>query len=315
MFFCERCGSPLFYEQQQQQQQQRRERDPERDEGQDQLQKQQLQHDEDDNAEERVYGVFTGVLGLEPVPESELELELAPDDPSYNTVRRGIIRITEHIFVGDTLDGGVASWMRGPEVKIWLGKREESREVGGLERWPAEGVNADRNEGEHTNGNSDAGEGSEWGSMEVPVICHCGGVDLMFWTEKIRLGTAAKGFVAFDGCESCRRAAGVDMMYWVVTRLGHLGWKGEDGKKFPRTTSALRSAVDRNDGNMGTLRCYASSASVQRYFCGRCSATVFLAADEDEEVMRVALGLLKTPDGARAEGFVSWYYDRGLLHL
>ncbi|KAK0652829.1 hypothetical protein B0T16DRAFT_406878 [Cercophora newfieldiana] len=103
-----------------------------------------------------------------------------------------------------------------------------------------------------------------------------------------------------DGWES----RGLDIMPWVITSLRHIACEREGG--FPGTQSALREAVDQRDERVGTLKYYEVMPGTQRYFCGRCSATVFLAADEDEEVVKVAVGLLGSPDGAMARSIISW---------
>jgi hypothetical protein len=64
--------------------------------------------------------------------------------------------------------------------------------------------------------------------------------------------------------------------------------------------------VDAGDSAIGTLAYYQSSPDVQRYFCRVCSTSTFYACNDRPEIVNVAIGLLEAPDGARAEGFLSW---------
>lgn len=57
--------------------------------------------------------------------------------------------------------------------------------------------------------------------------------------------------------------------------------------------------------DFGTLKTYRSSPTVTRGFCGTCGATVFLSR-AGTDIMRIAIGLLAAPEGARAETWLNW---------
>ncbi|KAK0720295.1 Mss4-like protein [Lasiosphaeris hirsuta] len=275
VLFCGRCSSPMFFE------------------------------EKNGGAEEPpTYGVFTGVLKGE-YPEGGL-----------------LVRIVEHIFVGDTLDGGASCWLRrphgddAPPAKMWLGKRGSSEEVDYPNLWPSV---ADL-----------PAPDAKLAQDEIPIRCVCGGVDLVLKAgeaqrdhanaQEVDRGppvvdpTSHKSLGTFDGCNSCRLSSGVDMFHWSFYLLKYISFpsQDEDGKTdFPNHSAELRAAVDLEeergrDPRLGTLTYYSSSPDVQRYFCGRCSACVFYAVDQRPYLVDLSIGILWSPDGARAEGAISW---------
>ncbi|KAK3297162.1 uncharacterized protein B0H64DRAFT_119490 [Chaetomium fimeti] len=288
ILFCGRCGSPLFCEQL-----------PAEGGG--------------AGAGEPEYLAFTGALSVE------------GDGPGATLPP--VVRCVDHIFVGDTLDGGALPWLRGmdgeggPAAKVWLGGRDCSEEVPAGARWPAVGA---------LEKGYEAGLKTEGAKGDVSLRCHCRGIDLVLrageaqreFEETQRRGgelpwyidpVTHKGMGSLDGCDSCRLAAGSEVYNWTFAALRHISFAGANKEGFPRDTSQLRIATEAKDGEgrdprLGTLAFYASSPDVQRYFCGRCSATLFYAVDDRPDIVDVAVGLLDSPDGARAESAISWSF-------
>lgn len=243
------------------------------------------------------YGVQTGVLA---------------------NVAAGLLSIAHHIFVGDTLDGGATPWLcdangDGSRPRLWRGHRGQGDELSSTtHRWPLP---------------LDAAPAEE----ETPIRCHCGGVDLVLrrpvadFAAKKRSElpwfvdpVSNKSLAGFDACDSCRLSSGSDIFHWTFVLLRHLAFPRpeSDGDvqtpptAFPASSIELKNAVaaapaDR-DPRWGTLAFYESSPDVQRYFCGRCSACVFYAADDRPELVDLAIGLLHSKNGSRAEELVSW---------
>ncbi|KAI1155579.1 Mss4-like protein [Nemania diffusa] len=269
------------------------------------------------------YGVQTGVLANVDVP--------------------GLLAITDHIFLGDTLDGGASPWLcdanpDGSRPRLWSGRRGEGQELSSPPSSPppsrAEGGAAARDWPAVELGSASpasAGEQQEGEREGIPVRCHCGGVDLILrqpiadfvaWSRPALPWfvdpASNKSLGGFDACDSCRLASGSDVFHWTFVLLCHLEFPSSSSDagsrallpRFPASSVELRDAVAANsadrDPRLGTLAFYESSPGVQRYFCSRCSACVFYAADDRPEMVDLAVGLLDSKDGARAESLISW---------
>jgi len=221
----------------------------------------------------------------------------------------GLVRYAKHIFVGDTLDGGASMWLRtrrdGSAVPR-LATRTDSL----AHEWP----------GPEPSPDPDAVAGPE----RTPVRCRCGGVDLSLRSAADLASRAPSELPWFvdpktykylantDGCDSCRTTFGADLVNWTFALLTHVDYAPaadqDPAAEFPRAVEALHAAVSASDRDprLGTLAVYESSPGVQRYFCSRCSASVFYAVNDRPEMIDVAVGLLHHPSGARAEGLLKW---------
>ncbi|KAI1366496.1 Mss4-like protein [Xylaria arbuscula] len=269
-------------------------------------------------------GVCSGNLFAETAADS--------DKPSYgvvtgaltNLAEPDLLKISHHIFVGDTKDGGVTPWLcdanpDGTRPQLWSTHRGQSEEYSSTDHthWPLPSTDASPPE-------------------ETPVRCHCGGVDLVLRNPiPVFAGqdrASLPGFVdpesnkllgLFDCCDSCRMSSGVDIFHWTFVLPEHLAFpspnKTESSKSsslppssFPKSSIELKTAIsapsETRDPRWGTLTFYSSSPDVQRYFCSRCSASVFYAADGRPEVLDLAIGLLHSENGSRAEDLVSWEF-------
>lgn len=239
--------------------------------------------------EPHALGVFTGAL-----KNSNIDL----------------VKINDHIFVGDTIDGGATMWLRNPNTDGSEAQRFEKRKdsMAYPHDWPP---------------TSTFTEFEKTLAVEyVPIRCHCNGVDLMLHHGNYRdkkpeelpwfVDPKTRKLIAgFDVCNSCRLQSGIDIFHWTFCELESIfpvTTLQNQSKSFPKTTPKLRAAVDGHDLSIGTLAYYQSSSDVQRYFCKVCSATVFYAVDDRPEIVDVAVGLLDAPDGARAEGILSWAF-------
>ncbi|KAI2636840.1 Mss4-like protein [Xylaria nigripes] len=228
----------------------------------------------------------------------------------------GLLRIANHIFVGDTLDGGASPWLCGGDegrgARVWKGFSDQSEEL--FPRTPTSETNTGH---------------PQVADPEISVRCHCGGVDLVLHNPIAEFSSmerselpwfvdpvSNKSLCTFDPCNSCRLFFGIDMVYWTFTPLRHLAFPPTSDQHaqcgFPKSTRDLETAVratgTNRDPRLGTLATYKSSPDVQRYFCNRCSACVFYAVDERPELVDLAVGLLHSKEGSRAEGLLSWNF-------
>ncbi|KAF4344210.1 hypothetical protein FBEOM_1804 [Fusarium beomiforme] len=252
--------------------------------------------------EPQTLGVFTGVLD--------------------NVDVDNMIKYTRQIFVGDTKDGGVSPWLQninhdGAKLRRWMKKPEEGEELD--DNWP----------GTLETPGSEVAQG-----QDIPIRCHCKGVDLMLRPKNVdfsaedfpAMGTdsfpaffdrkSQKHLATLDPCRSCRLSVGADIMNWTFAMLKQIDFPDKSGgPDFPRNTHELKAAVDspNRDPRYGTLAIYRSSPDVQRYFCSRCSALVFYAADDRPEIIDVTVGLLHAPEGARVESLLAWHLGAKMM--
>lgn len=281
VLFCENCSSPMFFE----------------------IHK--PREGDSEGAPRSEFGVMTGALSND-----------GPD---------GLVRLENHVFVGDTKDGGASVWMRKPngdgvEARRWVELTSRSEEL--PFDWPGEPRPEDEVQSK---------------VAEIPIRCHCGGIDLVYQRQKAEEEFKAmekselprfvhpetkKLMASIDPCDSCRLSSGVDFWTWTFVLLRHIGFAPKTGGSdsiFPGDTEDLKEAVSKKgpdrDPRLGTLAYYASSKDVQRYFCSRCSASVFYAVDDRTDMVDLAVGLLESADGARAESLLDYSMVRTLPKL
>lgn len=229
-----------------------------------------------------------------------------------------LVSIKQQVFAGDTGDGGASVFLQRPNgdgklIKRWHGYNDVSEEL--PEDWPPQSLLAEA-----------AGRPR---LDEVPVRCHCKGIDFVLRRgeegfAKMKADGTLPGWVdpdslkpvgSFDACDSCRFQFGAPLMNWTFAMLWQLRFARQpgDGKDsatdFPSSTLDLKAAVaSGKDARYGTLVFYESSPDVQRYFCSRCSATVFYAVDDLMAQVDLGIGLLHAPEGARADSWLDWEY-------
>lgn len=252
------------------------------------------------------YGVFTGVV-LNEGPEN-------------------LVKLISHIFVSDTIDGGATPWLQKPNgdgkvVKLWAQRVERSDEL--AHDWPEKTLPA-----------------ADWKSdtVETPIRCHCKGVDLVYRQAAALVENTSKQpeelsryidpvsrkpVAGLDACNSCRISAGIDFISWGFASLKHVGFPDRGSKSdvppgFPASLQDLYNATIKDeherDLRLGTLSVYKSSDGIKRYFCSRCSACIFYAADKQRDVVNIAMGVLSSPEGTRAEGAFMWLLGGPVQH-
>ncbi|KAF2748663.1 hypothetical protein M011DRAFT_399774 [Sporormia fimetaria CBS 119925] len=218
-----------------------------------------------------------------------------------------LVNLKTHIFVEDTQDGGASVWLQNVNADGSEAKRYKHRaEAADAEELPASWPDAA------------ALTGFEKRTADkLNVKCKCGGIEYALHRGDYKDGDDLPWFVVpkthklIAGhcvCDSCRLFSGIDVFPWTFAELKNLSFK--DGKKVPADMSGLKAAVDSKEAGVGSLKYYASSPGVLRFFCGTCSACVFFASDDRPKIVDVAVGVLDAPDGARAEGFLAWSFAK-----
>ncbi|KAK6082196.1 DUF636 domain-containing protein [Seiridium cupressi] len=143
------------------------------------------------------------------------------------------------------------------------------------------------------------------GEERLHAECCCGGVSFTIsrpsqaiindeYMGQYVSPTDLRKWKAFlDMCRGCGRLSGTSVSPWLLV---------------PRIV--LDPEVP-PDLKVGTIRTYNSSKRNTRGFCGVCGATVFLTTTlrtptERQAVLNVGMGILRAPEGIRAENWVSW---------
>ncbi|KAJ3950205.1 uncharacterized protein N0V96_001348 [Colletotrichum fioriniae] len=228
----------------------------------------------------------------------------------------GLVKYDNHMFISDTIDGGFAPWLpkeeNGDPVQRWNGHRN-SEEV--PFDWPvSKSIPTSRLNASPS-------------PSSTQFHCHCKGVQLSLRSAADLKADPAKESTSTcvdpktlkfkacsDSCNSCRQHFGSDIIAWTFAPLTHINFSTEPTSapsQFPQTIAELKEAVlsKTKDPRLGTLAVYNSSPEVERYSCSVCSASIFYAVYDREDMVDIAIGLLDHPDGARAEGLLAWNYS------
>ncbi|KAK6954708.1 hypothetical protein Daesc_004676 [Daldinia eschscholtzii] len=145
----------------------------------------------------------------------------------------------------------------------------------------------------------------EDGGERLRAECQCGGVSFTIKrpSDAVRNDEYLSRFVApgnpnkwkayLDFDKETRRLASVLFMPWAL---------------IPRTS--LEPEVP-SDLLIGTMKTYEASDKITKGFCGRCGAVMFIknkdgSPSEQSEVLNVAVGNFRAPEGAKATNWVQW---------
>ncbi|KAJ1555293.1 hypothetical protein HK405_002793, partial [Cladochytrium tenue] len=146
------------------------------------------------------------------------------------------------------------------------------------------------------------------GRPRLRASCQCGGVSFtlprsddpsvtsnpLFSKYKSPLPSEhGKWNACLDICDDCRLMDGAHVVGWTFLPL-----------------AVLSPAPPPDLTGYGTLTTFVSSPGVLRGFCGVCGATVFYTCDEREGIADIAVGILRAPEGALAENWMTWRTGR-----
>ena len=190
-----------------------------------------------------------------------------------------------HAFVEDTKDGGLSDWLPsigGKRLPRFAQAPKKSAEI--MQQWRGNRMQSST-------------------SDRLGAHCLCKGVGFSISrpAEDQLAGSHSgprKYHANVDTCTSCRFVSGVMVAPWVTIPVSNVH-PNDGGSGFSFT--------------FGALKIFRSSQNVTRAFCGRCGATVLWASDgqlDNEKAVDVAVGLLDSECGARAEDWLDWETDR-----
>ncbi|KAF9474597.1 hypothetical protein BDN70DRAFT_308805 [Pholiota conissans] len=244
-------------------------------------------------------------------------------DRTEGVVKRGI-----HIWVGDTLDGGVADQLR----VIGGIKMPRYREIAGGEElvlgWRADCF---------TRTYESSAEPTSSGG-QLKAFCHCRTIsfvvsrpsevslfpsaaypDLLYpygvsrmseivnsndekWWLRPKLSLHPTKYLAGHCmCRFCRQCSGFEIQSWAFIPLANI--------LAPGSTNSLCLEVD--EKRPAGLKQFISSPGEYKEFCGTCGATVFSWKAGTPDLINISVGLLDEENsGARAEDWLEWHRER-----
>jgi hypothetical protein len=197
-----------------------------------------------------------------------------------------LVRINKQFFTKSAKGGGIStmcSRIRGEEIRSW--------------NPPDDAPNAQVVESKQEFGPD--------GKERLRAECLCGGVsftirrpdqavlDDEFWRKYVSPLDNSKWSATFDLCNDCRMANSTHVVGWTF---------------LPRVY--CEPAIE-PELKIGTMKTYESSPGVVRSFCGGCGATFFFTCSdrtpsEDKQVVDLATGVLRAPEGVMAENWLGW---------
>jgi hypothetical protein len=213
----------------------------------------------------------------------------------------GIATYTSHIFVGDTLDGGIANHV------VRVGDKTLPRH----KTWPG-----DAKGGEAPLGWKDPDASNVTDTSKLPFYCACKAIQF-YLTRPTKLsedpqvywlvpGSTPEDPIRFNSahclCNSCRLTGGNLIQSWAIVSNEHI---------FDADTNAPLDLADPTKRPKG-LSQYQATPGKYRESCGTCGATVFWWREMKEGEhphtdVAVALVDQIAAGGARAESWLAWY--------
>ncbi|RSL54009.1 hypothetical protein CEP54_010123 [Fusarium duplospermum] len=216
-------------------------------------------------------------------------------------------RFTSHQYVSDTKDGGLAVWIKSLEGHS-EGKSVKSSQPSEPASESLEGSCSCGNVRFHITRPNDESRGPR---RNLP--------DLMFpdktTDEHIKRnpndekwwiqGNGNKYLAGTCACRSCRLITGFEVQTWAFVPRPNIFFH-VPGKNGTESIVPLDFATLPH----GILTSYSSSPNVKREFCGTCGDTIFWHEKSPDDVIDISVGLLRAPDGARAESWLEWWQER-----
>lgn len=214
-----------------------------------------------------------------------------------------------HWRAGDTLDGGLTSFLPGKLEETvsacWLEPNSNDQRHFSTQRKtevpPANDKSHGLRAGCHCGGvefyitlpdSTSMEPTSPWPDLLVPY--HRGSSenaqDVKWWLRDVN----SRYLAGTCACRSCRLASGFPIQTWAFIPKSNI-------------VNANGSPLEFNET---TMQRYESSPEIYREFCNRCGATLFWHCKERPLVIDISVGLLQAKSGARAEDLLAWHIER-----
>lgn len=237
----------------------------------------------------------------------------------------GIVKTQGHIWVGSTLDGGLADYLQVVDGQENLRYTESEFQVadGGTLPVGWRGVTEENHAPD-----------------QLSAHCHCNAIsfsitrpssvstqltspypDLLFphdttpaskltnpddekwWLRPVGLEGPTRYLAGFCACRSCRLVTGSEIQSWAfIPRSNITIHSDKSSVEFDPLDEIKRP---------NQLKRYDSSPGRHRESCGNCGANVFFWSDLRRDLIAVSAGLFNEKQGGvRAEGWLEWYRER-----
>lgn len=235
-------------------------------------------------------------LGAEAVNEKD---ELEKNEGNAKISPRGwqnnITKTSEHIFIPDTIDGGLAPfllWDKDHQIPTWTGYSKP----GGPDLTHGEVLAMPKASLAKVLKENDF----------LEATCLCGGVSLSLKRANYGPDENAR-YIPHDrtkyqtymcACRSCRLTTGVALVPWTTAPAGSV---------FVHDNASVHAVFDPKGGNKDLkLKCFRSSENVVRSFCSTCGATVSYWNEGRKDEIDLAVGIFRAEEGSMARNWLEW---------
>ncbi|KAF8068983.1 Mss4-like protein [Lyophyllum atratum] len=250
--------------------------------------------------------------------------------------RGGLTIVTSghHIYVADTLDGGIADHIKvidGIELPRYIARVKENEIV--PVGWRSQDISNDAEPQEdrlHAYCHCQAvsfwitrpSSASAQPSSPYPDLLHAYNstpVDILanpadekWWLRPAGAAHPTHYLAGHCACTSCRLTSGFDIQSWAfIPRANIFVPRSKTPSADGSSSAVIRLNLQDDTLRMTGLRQYRSSKGRNREFCGTCGATVFGWGEERPDLIDVSVGLVdEKQGGVRAERWFEWEKGR-----
>lgn len=261
------------------------------------------------------WGVATGVVSKNVQGSSKVEEHIGGD---------GAMNFANHVNIADTKDGGLSSF-----INLSQGARATTPSTalemkGGTETDHFDALQASCHCGKvefHITRPNESSRSPHSGlpDLIIPFKSGAPGIknteDRKWWLRPADSPNPTHYMAGTCACEPCRLTSGFEIQTWAFVPRSNIVFhisNNADITNLERDTSFL--PLDFSTLPQGILRTYESSPGVLRESCDTCGATIFWHDRWRPDLIDVSVGLLRAPEGARAEAWLEWWKDRVSFH-